>query len=216
MVDEDKHMEMRKWLIRRLPKALFEATLIILSVLVALGVDEYRESLAQRKLAETAVDRIIAETRDNRDQMLDARGENQALLVDLEQALAALDQNNNPEITGVNFEVSLLGDDAWDTARMTRAVHFMDFDRVSRISQVYRLQQLYLERQDQVVSDVASIGGRQRKLGEVFGAIRGGLAITLKLQCELLGEYDSLLGEMLSEQLDTTPSAPSVPSDCGD
>jgi hypothetical protein len=97
---------------------------------------------------------------------------------------------------------------------MTRAVHFMDFDRVSHISEVYRIQQLYLDRQDQIVSDIASIGGRQRQLAEVLGAIRGGLTITLSLQCELLAEYDILLGELEPDDLTTASGAGSLPSDC--
>ena len=46
-------METKRGFIRSLPKAVFEAALIIFSVLVALGVDEYRESRGEKKLAQT-------------------------------------------------------------------------------------------------------------------------------------------------------------------
>jgi len=80
---------------------------------------------------------------------------------------------------------------------------------VTRISQVYRIQGLYADRQDQIVSDVASIGGREGELAAVLGSIRGGLAITLKLECDLVAKYDSLLIEL------SDSGVPSVSADLG-
>jgi hypothetical protein len=91
---------------------------------------------------------------------------------------------------------------------MTRAVHFMDFDRVGRISMVYRIQQLYLDRQAPIVDDISQLGGAD--LGEAFGALRRGLAITLELQCDLLREYDTLL-----EELEPGGTLEPLPEDCG-
>ena len=73
---------------RLLPDAFLEAGLIIFAVLVALGVDEYRESRKERQLAETALDRIETEIRSNRAGLLSGREGKVALLEDLGDAVA--------------------------------------------------------------------------------------------------------------------------------
>lgn len=184
----------RRGVWERLPSAIMEAALIVFAVLVALGVDEYWETLEERALAETAVERIAAEVASNRADLLNSRESNVRLAEDLERAISSLDAGDGPGIDGVNYEVSLLGTDAWQTAQVTRAVHFMDFDQVGRISQVYRVQQLYVERQAPIVDAVSTLGVGD--IGMSFRAIRRGLAVTLALECNLVAEYDSLLTDL--------------------
>ncbi len=186
--------------IRLLPEALFEVGLIIFAVLVALGVDQYRENRQERQLAATALDRIETEIRSNRTGLLGVREDNVALLADLDAAVARYAAGEALGISGVRYEVSLLGLVAWETAQTTGAVQFIEFDTVSRISEVYRTQQLYLDRQDQIVTNIASIGGRGDELRQVLGSIRGGLSITLKMECALLTEYGDLLEELPGER----------------
>jgi hypothetical protein len=194
---------------RRLGEATLEASLIVFAVLIALGVDEYWESREERALAGTAIERIAAEVSANRSDLLDSRKNNVALMTDLGSAIAGLEAGEGPGITGVNYEVSLLGVDAWQTAQVTRAVHFMDFDQVGRISVVYRVQQLYLDRQEPIVDEVANLGGRD--LLESFSSLRRALAITLELECDLVAEYDTLLNELALEDR----SVPELPLECG-
>ena len=181
----------------RLGQAALEAGLIIFAVLTALGVDEYWETREEGALADIAIERIAAEVSANRSDLLNSRDSNLTLMADLASAIASLEAGEGPGLTGLNYEVSLLGDDAWRTARVTRAVHFMDFDQVGRISMVYRVQQLYLDRQAPIVDDVAEPGSG--KLVDSFSALRRALTITLKLECDLVAEYDTLLAELAPE-----------------
>jgi hypothetical protein len=189
-------------------EALLEAGLIVFAVLVALGVDEYWETLEEQRLADTAIERIGSEILANRSDLLSSRVRNRTLMTDLGRAVASIEVGNGPGLSSVNYEVSLLGADAWQTAQVTRAVHFMDFDQVGRISMVYRLQQLYLDRQAPIVDQVAGMG--DRNLGESFASLRRGLAITLELECDLLREYDTLLEELVPGN----PLVGPLPRDC--
>lgn len=193
----------------RLPKALFEAGLIVFAVLVALGVDEYRETREERKLGETAIERVASEVLSNRADLLDKRGNNSKLMTDLEAALARSEAGEEQGLTGVNYEVSLLVSDAWQTAQVTRAVHFIDFDLVGRISKVYRIQQFFLDRQAPIVDAVAGLGGGGDVL-DAFKSIRRALSVTLDVECELLAAYDTLLGDLTAGQMPQKP----LPDDC--
>lgn len=194
----------------RLSKALLEAGLIVFAVLVALGVDEYWETREERRLAETALERVASEVLANRTDLLDNRDNNRRLLTDLEAALARLEAGEGVELTSVNYEVSLLASDAWQTAQVTRAVHFIDFDQVGRISKVYRVQQFYLDRQAPIVDVVAGIGGGG-DWRDAMRSIQRNLAVALEVECELLAAYDALLGDLTASRMPEE----SLPDECG-
>ena len=74
---------MSKLHFRRSREALFEAALIVFAVLVALGVDKIMEQREELQLAQAALEHVATEIRHNRDELLQARESNQALLNDL-------------------------------------------------------------------------------------------------------------------------------------
>jgi hypothetical protein len=103
-------------------------------------------------------------------------------------------------LTGIEYEVSLLGADAWESARTTRAVHFMDFGEVRTISKVYRIQELFLQRQALVVDAIAAIdGGGGASLDQMIRPVARSLEVALGIECELMGEYRLVLGSLAGE-----------------
>jgi hypothetical protein len=212
VVTQPMEMEMDARPRRRVAQALLEAVLIVFAVLVALGVDEYWETREEQQLAATAVERVDAELRGNRAELLVGRESNRALLDSLGKAVIRLSSGEPLGISGVNYEVALVGADAWETAQVTRAVHFMDFDVTTRISRVYRVQRLFADLQGQVVDDVAGIGGNDQTLEGSFRSIRGGIATTLGLECQLLATYDSVLGEL--SDVEVSPPLGQAAPDC--
>jgi hypothetical protein len=114
---------------RRLPEALFEAVFVVFAVLVALGVDQVRERRQELQLAERAKQSVVGEIQENVAELVGAGEVNRSLQRSLQEALAAERAGELMGLTGIEYEVSLLGADAWETARTTRAVHFMDSGR---------------------------------------------------------------------------------------
>lgn len=187
---------------QRLAKALFEAVLIVFAVLVALAVDEYWEQREERQLAETAVERITSELLQNRAELLNARALNSGLEADLTTAVEEASAGEPLTISSVNYEVALVGADAWETAIATRAIHFMDFDLAAGISRAYRVQELFADRQLQVVDDVSSLGRGSSSLADGFRALRGSVSTTRALECELLTTYERVLVGLLQHRVD--------------
>lgn len=58
----------------------------------------------------------------------------------------------------VNFQPAFLSRTSWETAQVTRAVHFMDFDEVARMSRLYDFQALYERSEEGMVDMLAGIG----------------------------------------------------------
>ena len=133
------------------------------------------------------------------------------MLASLTEALAALQAGNPVGLTEIEFQVSLLGEDAWEAARVTRAVHFMDFGRVSRISKVYGIQSLFLDRQAEVVDLISAVGARSGPIEETFREIRRAVSVTTTMGCSLSVEYRRVQEEI---RTGTIPDE-SVEYDCG-
>ena len=62
------------------------------------------------------------------------------------------------ESIDVNYTPALLARTAWETAQVTRALHFIDYDKVARIGRIYEVQELYEEAESSVVRTLADIG----------------------------------------------------------
>src|SRR5262245_21855151 len=77
----------------KLPELLLEAASVVFAVLLALAVDEWRETKSQKALAARARASILEEIRGNESELRDARDKNHALMQRIEEALLRVKQN---------------------------------------------------------------------------------------------------------------------------
>src|SRR5689334_4619331 len=68
----------------KLPEILIEAASVVVAVLLAFAVDEWRDARAKREVAERAKRSIVSELQANRDELSRSFGENAAHLRDLQ------------------------------------------------------------------------------------------------------------------------------------
>lgn len=179
----------------KLPELLLEAASVLLAVLLALAVDEWRESRSREALADRARASILEEVRANSAELRSTRDDNAALLKRLEQDLLRIKSGEKLELE-INFQIALLSSAAWQTAQMTQATHFMDYDWVARISRLYDLQALYVTSQSGLVDRINAIpefveDDPRRMLSIMIQRVRG----VLDIQDALLKAYDEILGE---------------------
>jgi hypothetical protein len=187
----------------KLPELLLETVSVVFAVLLALGVDEWRERRNQEALAERARASILEEVRANREELRGTREANRALFEKIEAALPRLAEDPGARIEegsdvqlAVTYQVALLSSASWQTAQMTQAAHFLDFDWVTRISRVYDQQALYLTNQSGIVELISSMAEiEEDDPHRMFTIIAHRLGINLAMQDSLLEMYDGLLGE---------------------
>lgn len=178
---------------RKLPEMLLEAVSVVFAVLIALGVDEWREDRSNAQLADRAIQSLVTEIRSNRDEFQGAREANQNVSARLREAIADTDAQG----FGVEFEYSLLSDAAWQTAQMTRAAHFMDYDTVQRIARLYDLQTLFDEGQAGVLEFISGMGELAVSEPERLPVMMlGRLGVVMELGEGLADAYDTVLEEL--------------------
>lgn len=177
----------------KLPELAVEAFSVMLAVLVALAVDAWREDRANQQLAALARTSILDEARGNLEEIRSTRADHVTLLEALAGEVAALESGGDSAQIGFNF--ALLSSAAWQTAQVTRATQFLDFDWVRSIARLYHLQELYDDRQAAVVDMMGAISGEPEEAAEQLLTIGGRIRIVLSLQDGLIDAYEQVLEE---------------------
>jgi hypothetical protein len=178
----------------KLPELLLEAASVVFAVLLALAVDEWRETKSRDALAARARASILEEIRSNESELRNTRSKNRALLQRIEKTLPRVKQEPETSLE-INFQIAFLSSSSWQTAQMTQAANFLDFDWVRRVSNVYEHQELYLTSQSAVVDRISGISeiledDPQRMLTIIAERLR----VALRFQDSLLEEYAKILG----------------------
>ena len=128
-----------------LPQVMFESMLIVVSILVALGLDEWRSDRQDAENIEHALSNFISEIQQNRARVEDAAPFNQGLhhVLSRRQEVRAIES----VATFINiidsYSPVVLQSTAWETALATGALARMDYNLVSALSLTYSLQDRY-------------------------------------------------------------------------
>ncbi|MGW8265871.1 MAG: hypothetical protein ACWGSQ_05845 [Longimicrobiales bacterium] len=178
----------------KLPELVLEGGMVVFAVIVALGVDEWRESRQNAELAERALAGIAAEIESNRRELVENGEANQALLTRVREAAR---DSVLPDDFNVTFEYSLISASAWETAQVTRATQFIPLDRVQTLAKLYGLQALYQASQDKVMDFILSVGDlADREPERIPRLILGPLVSSVGMGELLTQVYDTTLARL--------------------
>lgn len=175
----------RPWLAR----VLAESVLIVLSVLVALGVDEWRDTRARETRAEMALASIAVELQQNLETLERARG-NHVAKSDSLSAYATRGALPPPEVYMYGmFSPGLVQSTAWESARETGATSDMPYELVLRLSRVYDRQERYRVLAAAMTEDIM----RDVRREGMETVLRDRFASFITLQLDFAGREESLL-----------------------
>jgi hypothetical protein len=145
-------------------KKLFLGTLfieiisIVLAVLLALAVDEWRENRANAQLARETLSRIIVELKLNVTELEDITKKHQAMHDQLEGMLDKM--QNKVDLSGIDFnfniQLGVLHRSAWQTAIFTQAFRHMDFQVVQELSEIYEVHDFYKVHLENIIKNLSS------------------------------------------------------------
>lgn len=111
-----------------------ETFFVITGVLLALGLDEWRQERRDRQLVELALRNIRAEMEENRAAVGEAVAYHQDLIDRLQK---------DPGMDGVPFRPAILRNNAWEAAQSSQAAAKMDFAVIAAVSEMEELQDHY-------------------------------------------------------------------------
>ena len=135
--------KMSEWL----PRVVFESLLIVVSILLALTLDEWQDDLEIQELVDRSVQSFEQEVRQNKMRVEDVAPYH----IGLQEILTRLDEGEGVkslmEYRNImeGFQATLLLRTAWDTSVATGALSRMDYELVAALSQTYDAQNRFNE-----------------------------------------------------------------------
>lgn len=193
---------------RKLPEIAVEAAMVVFAVLVAFGVDEWRETRQLRQFAAAARSAVETELAEN---LAEFRATQPALMTLTEQLEAALElayQALRENRTGLdatpNLDIRLprTSTAAWRVAQGSQAAPYFDYDWLIQVSQIYELYDGYVDVRQQVASDVGRLLAREgafryemtpTDLVEVVEPLRGNMRMLSVLHGEMQRGLETLV-----------------------
>ncbi len=184
-----------------LPKALVESVLIVVSIMLALALDEWQEDQEIQELIDRSLINFSNELTRNKLRIEDVSAYHQGI----SQILAK--RNNMPDATSIpefrnimdSMQPVVLTSSAWQTAVATGALGRMDFELVSALSLTYNTQLRFDENYNSRLQDLLAPNNLQTQNLDItiYNASRFVSDVTTS-ESELSGYYTATL-ELLSE-----------------
>ena len=128
-----------------LPRVLIESALIVASILVALGFDEWQEDRQDEEMLHLALLNFVVEIQQNKARMDDAAPFNQGLRQVVARHYRDDDISSVREFVNMvaSYSPARLQSTAWDTALATGSLVKMEYKLVTALSYTYSLQNRY-------------------------------------------------------------------------
>jgi hypothetical protein len=128
-----------------LPQVLFESALIVVSILVALGLDEWRGNRQDAETVRLALTSFNSEIRQNQARVEYAAPVNKGLLAVLQGRYegGGIESVDEFIIMAESYEPVDLQSAAWETAMATGSLAKMEYKLVQALSLTYSLQRHY-------------------------------------------------------------------------
>ena len=188
----------------KLAELAIESLMVVFAVLVAFGVEQWREERQLRRFADVARAAVELELRENLDEFRDA-GPALEEVTELFHRVIQAESEDDPIFTDgeVSFSVPLpeISSAAWRAAQASQASPYFDYYWVIRVSRVYELQVLYEQARGQLLNDMSqllAIGTSDTSPLEVkdeFRVAYGGLLLLHQVHAGVQGELQELLGD---------------------
>lgn len=184
---------------RKLPELFLEAAMIFFAVMLALAAEEWREQKDRIELADRALRSVVEEVRSNLDELESTGVRNTERLESASAVLAELESGRDQGGADVGLEVALLSSAAWQSAQMSQAVQYLDFDVMRDLSEVYEIQDLFDRVQAGAVDNMTEMMRTAEQ--DPVAAVRQGV-ISLSVLSDLHGSLIEVYRNTL-EKLET-------------
>jgi hypothetical protein len=191
-------------------KVVFESSLIIFSVLLALFLNEYREELARNQEKERALKMVNAELKSNLNTLNEWLPYHKEVLKNLEQSF---DDNHDNHDLSFNDQYTLitssfpkgivqtmLDNSSWEAIKQSNVSSTIDLDIIFSLSKLYKVQSLGIEstlqRTLMILSSRESI--REGNLRETIFLLKNHFNELVGQEVYMIEVYEKLIEEIES------------------
>jgi hypothetical protein len=180
---------------KQAPTLAVEAVSVVFAVLLALAINEWRQGREEARVAADALARLRTEIQQNHDNLAGVLDQQEEALDGLGTAIDDLQAGRRPQGGfAFNFQTEQVRNAAWETALLTQAVRFIDYEEVSRAADVYELQELVNAGVQRVLDRMSALGaGDDEQLVRDLQLVRGAATQLLSLERQLVERYERFL-----------------------
>jgi hypothetical protein len=182
----------------RLPEIVIEAASVGAAVLLALGLDEWRDHARAAEQAQDALDGIHAEIAANAIEVQATVDGARRMLAEVEPLAARAAPPAAGEGFALGFEIALTSAAAWNTAQSAGVLPALGFDDGLAIARTYELQRWFEDAQRQAVAGFGRLPGPGTEWSQqrsAFGAVARELRVVVELGEALAREYAAHAGD---------------------
>jgi len=142
-----------------------EAASIVLAVLLALAVDEWREDRSHQELADSAIRNIVIELKSNQE-LLGLIHVNNVETLKIMDESSEQGQEDDEQNEGRNFIPGIqLIDTAWEALMSTGTSAYIDYDTILSLSATYSMQRVYKDTGWKMTSAAMNVAAYATVLG---------------------------------------------------
>lgn len=123
-------------------KVVFEFLSIVIAVVLAMGLTEWRQDILDHRQAEESYQNIIEEIQNNHNNLLPDSANMVRSILGIDDWLKT-STDYRDTIEEMSYELKLLSKSAWEVAKMNQSLTFIDNQRVLNASIVYEFHDLY-------------------------------------------------------------------------
>lgn len=178
-------------------KIFIEALSIAFAVFLALLARQWGENRNHQKLADKALVNISEELIENKDVMLDLIPYHQKKIRELDSIIVIIKNDSTYQDTLEQLKITLISSTAWEMAKITNAIYYMDFEEVNNLAKVYNLQSYYESIVKQYILKSSSEYQDDNSI-ETLKSKRLFLKSTLPLEESLKSYYNMMLDDIES------------------
>ena len=124
-------------------KLFFEFASVSFAVIFALFLNQWREDRNNQKLADTVVDNLGLELKENIEILDSFIPSHKAFLNNVDSLISGGKTIDRSSIDEKNLELTILNSSAWEMAKVTNVILYIDFEEINSLSKVYKLQFYY-------------------------------------------------------------------------
>ena len=144
-------------------RASFEFISIVVAVVLAMALTEWRQDYLNRKLAQQSLDNIVEEVQKNREELLN---DSTNIAADLKFMSQWMEDFRNENILGdfkVNFSYSFLSKSALEVAKINNSLTYLDNQVNMQIAELYATQDFYSENGARLFDIMGRLGSIKTK-----------------------------------------------------
>lgn len=188
-------------------KVVFESSLIIFSVLLALFLNEYREELAKNQEKERALEMVSIELKSNLKTLNEWLPYHKEVLKNLEKSF---DDNHNlsfddqytliKSLFPKGIVQTMLDNSSWEAIKQSNVSSTINLDIIFSLSKLYKIQSLGIESNLQLILVILSSRESIRKgnLRETIFLLKNHFNELVGQEVYMINVYKKLIGEIES------------------